>query len=427
MKRTDPQTESLFDQVRQAQDEALAQSNALSAIRARLPTPPPRRKGAASAARFAIPFRNIRFTVGVGYIYGAVAVAVLMAALGGFAFRLDSHPVPVQAMVAGAARQVGDTVDASPAATTAVTFSDGSTVTLARGSRARLEDLAETGARIRLERGAAEVHVVHRRLTAWSVLAGPFTVRVVGTRFLMEWNDDNRFLDVAVDEGRVIVVGPNQLQRSLGAGERWRFEVERDPSAPRVDVHREPTPHQTLSDESRAPSLAAARVRSQAAPAESTDVDASAAWRLEVREGRYRTAMGLLTDEAFGNLVARGTEEELTMLGTAARRASDGRAFRVYLALRRRYSDRERVHGSAFHLGRLSLHGGDEEGACEWLEVSLQEAPDGVWAQEALGRLLEALHRSGRHARATELAADYLRRYPRGPHGEFARSLAHPP
>ena len=52
--------------------------------------------------------------------------------------------------------------------------------------------------------------------------------------------------------------------------------------------------------------------------------------------------------------------------------------------------------------------------ACRWFDRYLQESPRGRLAQEALGRLVDACEKAGRHGRARRGAKTYIARYPRG-------------
>ena len=66
-----------------------------------------------------------------------------------------------------------------------ITFSDGSTLRLAPAARLRVAEVAPEGARVLVESGAVHVSVVHAttRETRWAVEAGPFEIRVTGTKF----------------------------------------------------------------------------------------------------------------------------------------------------------------------------------------------------------------------------------------------------
>jgi len=75
-------------------------------------------------------------------------------------------------------------------------------------------------------------------------------------------------------------------------------------------------------------------------------------------------------------------------------------------------------------LGRLSE--GEPEEAIGWYDRYLREAPNGEFADEALGRKLIAVQRSSGAAGARPIAEQYLRRFPRGAYATRARELAPP-
>ena len=84
-------------------------------------------------------------------------------------------------------------------------FSDGSQVTFQAGAVGRVERLTEAGAEVVLERGTLEAQVVHTRTTRWIVHAGPYRVRVTGTRFSVTWSPTR--LGLSLFEGSVTVEG----------------------------------------------------------------------------------------------------------------------------------------------------------------------------------------------------------------------------
>jgi ferric-dicitrate binding protein FerR (iron transport regulator) len=91
-------------------------------------------------------------------------------------------------------------------------FSDGSSVTFQPGSAGRVERLTGRGAEVVLERGRLAAAVQHAADTRWLVRAGPFRVRVTGTRFEVDWQPPARAgehgrLAVSLREGSVIVDG----------------------------------------------------------------------------------------------------------------------------------------------------------------------------------------------------------------------------
>jgi outer membrane protein assembly factor BamD (BamD/ComL family) len=71
----------------------------------------------------------------------------------------------------------------------------------------------------------------------------------------------------------------------------------------------------------------------------------------------------------------------------------------------------------------MQFHSGAYRGAATWFETYLRERPDGRFAREAAGRLIEAYQQSEDEDRAREAAREYLRRYPEGPHSALARTV----
>src|SRR5262249_52535568 len=141
-------------------------------------------------------------TVGLGGA-AAVAAAVLIWSRLPISFQVDSDAGP--AAVAGNA---GDLIEASGIVPTAVRFSEGSSIVLERGGRLRVLSLASNGARVLVEKGAADVAITHRqRPGRWRFEAGPVTVDVTGTRFRVDWNPEDRSFGVDLKGGSGIVGG----------------------------------------------------------------------------------------------------------------------------------------------------------------------------------------------------------------------------
>jgi len=124
-------------------------------------------------------------------------------------------------------------------------------------------------------------------------------------------------------------------------------------------------------------------------------------------------------------VLEQGSSEDLAALANAARyKREDELARRVLLVQRRRFPRSVRARDASFLLGRLEdTSGGDADAALGWYDRYLVEAPDGAYVSEVLGRKMMALRRSGRQAEASEIAADYLRRFPAGTYAHAARSL----
>jgi TolA-binding protein len=420
----------------------------------------PERLRALGAARtelvrhLAQPFRPKRSwhrPVGVAACGLALAAGVLLWVLGRppprLEFTVDGSPGVLQAWLAG-----------SEARPLEVGFSDGSSFKIGAGARARVVDVDHRGARIALERGELYAQVKSRSSGAWWVIAGPFTVRVTGTRFDLGWEPEAEKLSVAVTEGSVGVSGAIVGgDRRVRAGERLIVSV---PLArietlqpKRSDTAAEPaaqgaTPDAIAIPQRRAPTLpVVASSRSALAPvsvlsgAGSPAVTSSAtatpaanashhagatdSWQELARAGRLKEAFLAAEAQGFRGVCETASSSELLLLGDAARLAGrPDRASSALLDLRRRYPEDPRRAAAAFALGKVAF---DQRGAysqaAEWFSTCIREQPEGSLVREALGRLMEALHRAGDDQNARQTARQYLSRYPKGPHADAARSL----
>ncbi|MBW2509121.1 MAG: tetratricopeptide repeat protein [Deltaproteobacteria bacterium] len=90
---------------------------------------------------------------------------------------------------------------------------------------------------------------------------------------------------------------------------------------------------------------------------------------------------------------------------------------------RSRFPGTDAAADAAFVLGRMQFHSGAHRSSATWFETYLRERPDGRFAREAAGRLVEAYYRSGDEDHARDAAERYLRQYPDGPHAGLARSV----
>jgi hypothetical protein len=73
-------------------------------------------------------------------------------------------------------------------------------------------------------------------------------------------------------------------------------------------------------------------------------------------------------------------------------------------------------------LGRMA-EAGSPAAAVGWYDTYLAESPQGSLEPEALGRKMLAVRASSSAAAARPVAAEYLRRYPRGAFAEAAGEI----
>lgn len=292
-----------------------------------------------------------------------------------------------------------------------ISFSDGTLLSLERDSRARIVRLDEQGAELALERGTLRAAVVPRPNARWVVAAGPFEIRVTGTRFDASWDPSRELLRVVMQEGSVRVTGACLSEpRALGAGDVSEFSCASKSTA----VAAQPEP-------------AGARLpQPPVAPRPSVKPRAATPdWRELARESRFKQALVAAESAGYSGLCARLSAADVLELGNVARLAGNpARAAEAYLAARQRFAGSGTAASAAFQLGRIAFDGArDYASARRWFDAYLAEAPGGGLAQEALGRRMEAEHRSGDRVAAKASAERYLARFPGGAHAALAQSL----
>ena len=61
---------------------------------------------------------------------------------------------------------------------------------------------------VRIEEGTAHVAIAKKPGAAWSLLAGPYSVRVTGTAFDIGWVAAEQRFDISMQSGSVVITGP---------------------------------------------------------------------------------------------------------------------------------------------------------------------------------------------------------------------------
>lgn len=281
-------------------------------------------------------------------------------------------------------------------APSAVTAPQQPTTTFADGSVARVADGAElvvrsTGA-ARVEsvllRGAADFEVTKRPEREFIVLAGPVSVRVVGTRFRVERSAERT--RVSVSEGKV-EVREGDAKTYLEAGESRFF----------------PAPVAVEPEPQKASAALSARARF-----------------LELaRGGEYRAAYQVMSQSPSA---VGANAEDLLLAADAARNSGHPEQAVGFL---RRVTNEHRADSraplAAFTLGRVLLSQLGRPGeAAEAFALARRMRPAGGLAEDALAREAEARAAAGSAAQARTLAGSYLSQYPKGKHLPTMQRLA---
>ena len=226
-------------------------------------------------------------------------------------FQVDSDAGP--AAIAGTA---GDLIEANAVVPTAIRFSEGSSIVLERGGRMRVLALESNGARVLVEKGAADVAIAHRRGPGrWRFEAGPVSVDVTGTRFRVDWSPEQHSFGIELKEGSVIVGGdclptPRRVQRgdnlriSCGTAPATTTREGRDSPARRPPPEAKPAP-----------------VRARGGPAQTRDTHSSddGDWRALVAAGHYAEGVRAAERAGWSRVCRSANAVELLSLADAAR------------------------------------------------------------------------------------------------------------
>ena len=319
-------------------------------------------------------------------------------------------------------------------------FSDGSHIVLEKAAQARVEQIDSSGARISLERGRAEANIVHRRASRWSLLAGPFTVAVLGTHFSIDWDPLSQQLELTLHEGTVTLSGPvvgdarrvQQGETLTVFAREGRMEV-RYASAFGSEAAPEPDSQSNAGAAlvpAEAPRPAPSRTRlANHSPPESGAHPAQGAsprWRLLALANRSEEAVSAAAATGFDSICRTADASDLRLLGDTARLAGKPElARRAFESMRARFARSDEAAVASFLLGKLYFDNlKSYRDAADWFSVYLAERPAGPLAREAAGRLIEARRKSGDDSGARDAAHNYLARYPHGPHATLARGVA---
>jgi TolA-binding protein len=318
----------------------------------------------------------------------------------------------------------------------ALTFSDGSELLLNADTRAQVSSITADRAELRLNEGHILASIHKSTGMTWTIAVGPYAVRVVGTRFSVDWDRSSRMLEVEVKEGRVRVSGGDLPVGgvALDAGARLERHYRGRTAAPDplAEQAQEPAsakaqPGSVVLDLNAAATASGAPARSEGgalAPVPSGAVAPAASFVGLANKGKYREALELAEKQGFERLSATLPENDLVTLANVARFSGNAeRARGALLRLRQRFPGRPAAELAALYLARVAedLEHRPSE-AARWLRVFLQESPAGDLAAGARANLISVLLGMGDSAGARAVAEDYVRYHPSGPHLEQARA-----
>ena len=312
-------------------------------------------------------------------------------------------------------------IEASDGRPTPLQFSEGSRLFLHEGGRMRVLSLDPESTRVLVEEGVLDVSVVptKARKTRWDFEAGPYRVKVTGTKFRMAFNAHDQNFRLSTEEGQVVVSGGcQQTAQKVSAGESidWTCPARKQETFLGPD---EGKPLGTF------PAQEQPRTEPHQAQVPTLATHGEPAWRGLLAAGQLSD--GLLSAKRFGfqRTFRLATSKELLALADAARlfgSASD--AVAPLRVLRQRFAGTTDAATAAFRLGLIAFEREHAYGeAARWFEIYLRDQPSGPLMGDSFGRLMQARSRAGDAQRARTDAQQYLRRFPEGPYASEARGI----
>lgn len=340
----------------------------------------------------------------------ALASALSLAAAGSAVVVGWSKPTLEYNVLGGTVEDRVIRTDSQPAT---LSFSDDSYIQIEPHSTLSVNVIGANKAVTRLSNGKLHVRVKHDARTDWRFLAGPYELRVVGTRFELAWDPSLERLSVVMYEGELLVSGPSERTRSLRAGEKLTLEkrvavAEQTPRSPVVDAPVPVAPEPGKGDTSASKAASGS----------------SLSWAQLVAKGRFDEVVQAAEAMGIDAALQRRDASDLHALAQAARYAGHGElALRTWQIMRQRFAGQSVASQAAFFLGRSFDEQGQGTLALKWLDVYLGEAPSGVYAADALGRKLSLVQRREGGERAKAVAREYLKRFPSGSYAKTARDM----
>lgn len=396
------------------------QRNLAEALGAALETGPSQRSLAAQRERVLTAISKSSRVPKTTLAFAACASLAVAAALFVVIGRTSPTREPLQGAWHGQNLPETSRVVASAERGETLSFSDGSRVELQARAEIAISKLAPKQARLELARGHVDVTIRKGTGRAWTVAAGPYSVRVVGTAFTVDWDASSRLFAVNVREGKVLVTGSSLRDGGvlLGPGERLE----------RRDLPAEPA-RGTAATSAQQPDVPLPSTPDPVSPrAEPAVASSEPDFRGQAARGDYAAAIVAARRTGFERLEAELSAKDLLLLANTARYAgSTSEARGALLKLRERFpGSPSAAHAALLLASQAEDRDKNPNEAERWLRTFLMESPGGELAAGARARLLALLLKRGARAEAEQVARDYLRLHPGGPHAAQAEAVLQP-
>lgn len=313
----------------------------------------------------------------------------------------------------------------APEAPEVLEFTDGSRLTLAASSSLRVRATDADGAEVVIEHGALESEVIHSKKTQWSVFAGPYEVRVVGTRFSTEWDPSTQKIAVVLHEGTVQVLGagidgnvelrPGQ-RFDAGGASNWTV---RPQASAATQVETKAIGLENLDEEEPADNQGEA---AHVVGPHDAATQATTTWSKLVAQGDFSGVLDAAKKRGISTCLQTCSSSDLRSLADAARYSGDVDLARRALLRLRDVAPGERTR-AGYLLGSLAEALGQAANAVKWYGQYLDESPGGSLASEARAGRMRSLLALGQTNAAEKAAREYLQLHPGGVGAKTAASI----
>jgi len=365
----------------------------------------------------------------VGFAMAAASVALVASGLWLTVARSTASAVSFK--VVGADLSNPNYVVAGANAPASMKFSDGSTLELEPATRLRVQQLTPRGATVVLERGRSVVAVKHHDGSKWRVLAGPFEINVVGTRFQTDWDPATESLTVDLYEGTLQIGGQRsgesamlqkgQRFRTVGHSTSWSISPIESPSEPSASspVADESQPRLETRDGELGGSAGQA-----ASPAKISSSSRSSLsdWAAAMARGEFARVVSEAEARGVASCLDQCSVADVRILADAARYTRRFELAEQALRTLRRRAPGE-APAAAYLLGALNESQGRSMAALRWYEHCAAEAPTGRVVSEAQAGRLRMLIATNQVDAAKVAARRYLKDHPHGVGEPTARKL----
>jgi len=418
------------------------------------------KKPSASGALRGLP-RALGWPRAHGRIAAWAAAAVVLFAVGGSGWFLFRGVQPEEAALTYSVNDAaGHGLSKGPFGTSQllateqeskwIHFSDSTVIELKPYTTLRVS-LVEGGAVVaRLVQGALKADVHHHDRTDYRFQAGDYEVKVVGTAFDLAFEPEPARFDLNLREGRVVVderAGPTRIvrageqlhlpalaDRQMGERQTGGRQIARGnvSQAEGVDLDSlapgQLAPGQLAPGQLAPGQLAPGQLApGQLAPDQETASPQPAAapsYKDLARRGQFQAIVVAARRAGVDRVLAAKAPSELHELAQAARYTGQvALSEKVFAHLATEHARSPEGRSAAFFRGRLAEDSGRMQLAEQHYRAYRAQG-GGAYSAEALGREMTLVQKTDGPAAARPLAAEYLRRFPRGAYRDLARTLA---